>query len=440
MENQKYRILIQIFIITFFSQIIFSQQKLSLTVDEAIELGIKNSKTLNSSLARLKSSEAKLKEVNAARLPSLKFSAGYTRLSEVDPFNITTPFGTFEISPTILNNYSAKLSLAQPIFTGFKLKSSSDMAEYSANASQEDYNRDKNELVFNIRNAYWGLYKTLQIKRVVDENVIQIKAHLTDAQNLLQQGMLTTNDVLKFEVQYNDALLRQIDANNGLKLSMININSLMGIDLNTEIDISSTMSKNYENFEELETLLNRAFEKRSEIKSAGYKIKAGESGITMAQSGWYPQLFLFSNLYYSRPNPRIIPAKDEFKETWDAGVTLSWDIWNWLTTAYQTEQAEANLIQSQDGLGILKDAITLEVTQNYLNVNQNRKKIEISEIGVQQAEENMRITSEKFKQGLSTSSEVIDAEVVLLQAKTNYTNSLVDYELSKAKLFKSIGE
>ena len=91
-------------------------------------------------------------------------------------------------------------------------------------------------------------------------------------------------------------------------------------------------------------------------------------------------------------------------------------------------------------MGILKDAVTLEVTQNYLSVKQNKMKIDISEMGVKQAQENMRITSERFKQGIVTSSDVIDAEVALLQAKTSYTNSLVDYELAKAKLNKSLGE
>lgn len=423
-----------------FSSSSYSQNEISLTVDEAINIGLKNSKVLSSSFARLKSSEAKLKEVNASRLPSLKFNAGYTRLSEVDPFNITTPFGTFEISPSILNNYSTKLSLAQPLFTGFRLKSSSDIAEYSAGASQEDYNKDRNEVIFNIRNAYWGLFKAEKFKHVIDENVIQVKAHLSDAQNLLNQGLLTNNDVLKIEVQYNDALLRQVDANNNLKLAMINLNSIMSIPLNTEIKIISEMNKNTESLDNVNDLINRAFERRSEVKSANFRIKASESGVTLAQSNYYPQLFLFSNLYYSRPNPRIVPGKDEFKETWDAGVTLSWDVWNWFSTSYQTQQAEAALVQSQEGLGILKDAITLEVTQNFLTVNQNKMKIDISEIGVQQAQENMRITSERFKQGLATSSDVIDAEVALLQAKTSYTNSLVDYELAKAKLKKSLGE
>lgn len=430
-----------IILITFyFLGIANAQEKISLIVEDAIELGLKNSKVLNSSLASYKFSEARLKEVNASRLPSLKFSAGYTRLSAVDPFNITTPFGTFEISPSILNNYSTKLSLAQPLFTGFRLKSSSDIAEYTANASNEDYNKDRKELIYNIRNAYWSLFKATQLKKVVDENVQQIKAHLTDAQNLLNQGMVTNNDVLKIEVQYNDALLRQVDANNNLKLAMINLNSTMSIPLSTEIDIASSPNLKKQEYDELKNLINRAIDNRAEIKSINYRIKASESGVTLAQSNWYPQIFLFSNLYYSRPNLRIVPGQDKFNETWDAGLSLNWDVWNWFSTSYQTEQAEATLTQSQERLGILKDAVTLEVTQNYLSVNQNKMKIDISEIGVRQAEENMRITSERFKQGLVTSSDIIDAEVALLQAKTNYTNSLVDFELAKAKLNKSLGE
>jgi outer membrane protein TolC len=440
LKNILSKIFLIHFTISLFAFISYPQDKLTLTVEEAIEIGLKNSKSLNSSFARLRSSEAKLKEVNASRLPSLKFSAGYTRLSEVDPFNVVTPFGTFLVSPSILNNYSTRLSLSQPLFTGFKLKSSSDVAEYNANASSEDYNSDKNELIFNIRNAYWSLFKAAQFKKVMDENVTQVKAHLNDAKNLLDQGMLTNNDVLKIEVQYNDALLRQVDGENNLKLAKINLNSIMSIALNTEIEIISVPNHTKQEFGEIDNLINEAMTKRSEIKSANYRIKASESGVTMVQANWYPQLFLFSNLYYSRPNPRILPSVDKFNETWDAGVSLSWDVWNWFSTSHQTEQAEATLTQTQENLGILKDAIMLEVTQNFLAVNQNKMKIEISEIGVQQAEENMRTTSELFKHGIATSSDVIDAEVALLQAKTNYTNSLVDYELAKAKLKKSLGE
>jgi len=417
-----------------------AQEKLSLTIEQAIEIGLQNSKTLHSSLMKVKSADARISEMNAMRLPSLKLSAGYRRLSRVEAFSIQGPTGPITIAPTILDNYATQLTLSQPLFTGFRLLSNSNIAEYTASATNEEFSKDKTELVFNIKNAYWSLFKSSQLKRVMDENVQMVKAHLDDAKNLMKVGMMTRNDVLKLEVQLSDMMFKQIDAENAVKLSTVALNSVLGISLNTNIEIVSVANLTQSNYDELNKLIGDAVEKRSEIKSADYRIKASESGVTMAKSSWYPQISLYGNYYYSRPNQRIFPSKDEFKDTWDAGVNLSLNVWDWLTTAYQTEQAEATLAQAVDGMGIIKDNITLEVTQNYLNMSQSKRKIEISQLTVKQADENLRITADKFKNGLAMSSEVIDAETAQSTAKINYTNSIVDYELAKARLDKSIGK
>jgi outer membrane protein TolC len=423
-----------------FNSAVRAQEKLSLTVEQALELGLQNSKTLHSSLMKVKSSEARVSEVNALRLPSLKLSAVYRKLSRVEPFSIQGPTGPITIAPTILDNYATQLTLSQPLFTGFRLLSNSNIAEYTASATNEEFNKDKTELVFNIKNAYWSLFKTTQLKNVMDDNVQMIKAHLEDAKNLLKVGMLTRNDVLKLEVQLSNMMFNQVDAENAVKLATVSLNSVLGIALTTIIEINSSVNLMQLNYEELNKLINDAVEKRPEIKSADYRIKASEAGVTMAKSSWYPQISLFGNYYSSRPNQRIFPSKDEFKDTWDAGVNLSLNIWDWLTTAHQTEQAEATLSQAEDGLGIIKDNITLEVTQNYLNVNQSKRKIEISQLAVKQADENMRMTADKFKNGLALSSEVVDAETAQSTAKINYKNSIVDFELAKARLDKSIGK
>ncbi|MFA7227845.1 MAG: TolC family protein [Melioribacteraceae bacterium] len=419
---------------------ISAQERLSLSVEQAVEIGLQKSKTLHSSLMKSKSSAAKVSEVNALRLPSLRLSAVYRRLSEVEPFSIQGPSGPITIAPTILDNYVTQLTLAQPLFTGFRLSSSSAIAEYTANATEEEFNKDKTELVFNIKNAYWNLFKAAQMKKVMDENVQMVKAHLNDANNLVKAGMMTGNDLLKLEVQLSDMMFRQVDAENAAKLAMVALNSTLSISLDTEIEIVSAADMTPAEYDKLNKLIASAVEKRNEIRSADYRIKAGQAGVTLAKSSWYPQISLYGNYYYSRPNQRIFPSKDEFKDTWDAGINVSMNIWDWLTTAYQTEQAEAALAQAVDGLGIIKDNITLEVTQNYLNMNQSKKKIEISQLSVKQADENMRITSNKFKNGLATGSEVIDAETAQSTAKINYANSIVDYELAKARLDKSIGK
>jgi outer membrane protein TolC len=314
------------------------------------------------------------------------------------------------------------------------------MNEELANASTEEFNRDKNELLFNIRNSYWTVFKAQQFNKVMDETVEQIKAHVQDAKNLEKAGMMTRNDILKLEVQLSNTLYQQIESENAVKLSMVALNNTLGISLNTEIEIASSANLSSNQTHELAALVTEAVENRPEIKAANSRIKASEAGVTLAQSSWYPQISLYGNYYYSKPNQRILPTQNRFDGTWDAGISLNMNIWDWLTTKHQTDQAEAQLAQAVDGLGMIKDGITLEVTQNFLSVNQAKRKIEIAKLNVEQAEENLRVTSQKFKNGLSTSSELIDAETALISAKTNYTASVVDFELAKAKLEKSIGK
>jgi outer membrane protein TolC len=284
------------------------------------------------------------------------------------------------------------------------------------------------------------LFKAIQFKKVIDETVAQIKAHVEDAKNLEKVGMITRNDILKIEVQLSNVLYQQADAENMVRLATVALNNTLGISLATNIEITSSANLLEVQLDDLTKLIDQAVERRPEVKAASSRIKAGEAGVTLAKASWYPQISVGANYYYSRPNQRIMPTKDQFDGTWDAAVSVSMNIWDWMTTKHQTDQAESQLAQAVDGLGMIKDGVTLEVTQNYLNVSQAKKKIDIASLSVQQAEENMKVTNGKFKNGLASSTEMVDAETALISAKTNYTTSVVDYELSKAKLDKSIGK
>jgi outer membrane protein TolC len=373
----------------------------------------------------------------------LKFSGGYTRLSDVPPFQIPAGFfgpNPVTLSPAVLDNYNMKFSLTQPLFTGFRMDALSRAADYSAEAQNYDYTRDRTDLTFNVRAAYWSLYKAMQIKKVVDENVEQVRAHLKDVENMMVQGMTTKNDVLKVQVQLSDMQLRQIDAANNVRLAMIGLNNTIGISLSTEIQLESDVVHQPREDEDLNKLIEQAHEKRPEVKATKSRVKAGEAGVTAARAGWFPQVYLSGNYYYSRPNSRIFPTQDVFKDTWDVSVGVSLDIWNWGTTLHQTDQAEAQLAQARDALGQVEDGITLDVTQAYLNLEQAKQKIGVARQGVAQAEENYRVTTKRFNAGLASTSDLIDAEVALLQAKTNETNTLVDYKLAQARIAKAIGE
>ncbi len=427
-------------IIIFLSFAGFAQDKVKLNLTESINIGLQNSRRINSSKMKMQSADAKLKEVNSERLPSLNFSASYTRLSEIDPYSLTTPFGTFDLSPNIPNSYNLKMSLRQPIFTGFRLKSAYDIAEYNSMAVKEEYSQTEQELILDIKTAYWNLYKANEIKQVVDENVEQIKAHVKDTENLYNEGLATNSDLLKVKVQLAEAQLRQIDAQNAVKLTMTNLSNIIELPLTTDIEVTEELPVQRNGIDDLENLKVKAWENRPELKVMEYRVKASETGIDMAQSGWWPQIYLTGNYYYSNPNQRYFPVEEKFKDNWDVGVSLSFDLWNWNKTGHQTTQAEAEFEQAKDGYKILKDAVTLQVTQNYLNLTQAKEKLVVSQTSVEQAEENYRVASELYKQGLILNSDLLDVEVALLQTKTNFVQTVVDYELAKSNLERAIGQ
>ena len=332
------------------------------------------------------------------------------------------------------------MTLQQPVFTGFRLQRSVDIADLTVQATQKEYDRDKSDLTFNVKTAYWNLAKSLELLKVVNENVEQVKAHLKDVQSWQGQGLMTNNEVLKVQVQLSDVQLRQIDARNNVQLARIALNNVIGLPLDTNIQLTTDIVHEHRVFSDLNSLIRQAQERRAEVKSMQYRVQASDAAVSLAQSSWWPQLYLVGNYMTARPNQRIFPTQDVFKDTWDVGISVSLDLWNWGTTVRQTDQARAQLEQVKDGLGQLQDAVALEVTRDYLNLGRALERISVAENGVKQAEENYRVTSGKFKQGLALNTDLLDAEVALLQAKTNYTQAITDYEMAEASLERSSGE
>ncbi len=427
-----------------------AQQK-HLTIEEAITMGLESSHSLHSSLMKSQYADAKASEMSANLYPSVKAQLSYQNLSNIPAAAVTLPRNAFgpgfppqavnvALSPVILNSYTARATLQQPLFTGWKLQSASDNAEYSANAAHDDLEKDMQQLFYDIKFAYWNVYRAQEMKRLADENVTQMTLHLDDIQNMSNQGMATANEVLKTKVQLANSRVLQSDAENNVKIAMISFNSTIGLPLGTEISIASTLTPRTKEFPEVEQLLTTAFKQRADVQSMEWRVRAAETGIMAARGGWMPQVFLTGNYYYSRPNQRIFPAQDVFKDSWDIGVNLQFDIWNNLTTVHQTSEAKAQYEQTKDSFALLKDGVTLDVTQSYFSFEQAKKKIELAQLSVDQSTENLRVTREKFKAELTTNSELLDAEVSLVQAKLQHVQSLVDYELAEARLEKAIGE
>lgn len=417
----------------------YSQKRL--TLSEAMDIGMKNSKDLKISSSKIVGAEANQEVVKSQYFPQLQLSANYTRLSDVPSFVVDIPIfqHPITIAQTILNNYTFKLSLQQPLFTGFRIISQKNASEHLTEATRFDYQKDKNEAALGIRVAFWNYYKSLELKTVIDDNIKVITHHLEDTKNLMANGLATQNDILKLEVQLSNTKLIGIDADNNIDLARANLNKVLGFPLNAKTEISAEEIVYKDNFEQYTSLVDEALRNRSEILATGKRIEASEDNINASRSSYFPQVFLNGDYFYSRPNQRYQPPADNFHSTWDLGITLSWNIWTWGNTSGQVIQAEQNLIQNQTLKEQLMDNIELEVNQNYLNLKYSREKLDVLETTIQQAEENLRVTNEKYQHQLATSTDLVDAENSVINAQTNYKTALADYMISKTKLEKALG-
>ena len=430
------------------SEVVAQQNVQPLRLADCIAQALGKNPSLQISEAKVQAAEARSSEAATALLPQLKFSGRAAELSRIDPFGLTLgpPINmSMILFPSITENYSLKFSLQQPLFTGFKLQKNKEMAEFNAGAVREERTKDQADLVLNVITAYWNFYRAIKIEEVIRQSVEQISEHLKDVKNFSKQGMATDADVMKVQVQLSDVKVKLLEALNAAKLTSMALNSLIRNTLETEITPVDTpvISQNSEGTphrENLPALQTFALEHRPELKAMQLRRDMSTAGVTAAKGGWYPQIFLAANYDYARPNQRIIPPKDQWDGTWDIGVNFQWNIWDWYATGHRTAQAEAVLRQNEAGVVELTDAVALDVARQYFNAQTAREEVDVASGGMDQAQESYRMPSEKYRIGVASNTDMLDAEIALLQAKLTHTQAVVDCILASARLKKAVGE
>lgn len=418
---------------------LFAQQKMDL--NKSIEIGLKNSKNVKIALTANKLAAAKITQANAYTLPKLSFTAAYTRLSDIPAFEVKLPTAPMpiRISDPILNNYVLKLGIQQPLFTGFKLSSNKSAAENMSKSAEFDVAKEMNDEVLNITSAYYNLYKATLVSQFALENQKQILKHVTDVHNFFNNGQVTKNDVLKLEVQLSTAQLRVIEAKNNLDFMRAQYNQTIGLPVSAQTEIVndeiqlSPLSEKYDN------LLSEAKENRVEIKSLNSKLDAANDNITSAKSGIFPSVYFTADYYYNNPNQRIMPAREQFDAGWNVGISLNWDLWDWNLTNSLTEQAEQSSLSIKTGLEKTKELIELELYRAYLSLVSATEKVKVNIKTVEQATEQANLSSNSFKEHVVTATDISDSETALLKAKTDLTDSYVEYAIAKVKLNKAAG-
>lgn len=412
---------------------------------DCISAALAQNPGLQASSSRVDAAAANVTEARSALFPQLNVSGRAMELSEVPAFSITLPVvGTQTLFPSITHNYGVRASVQQVLFSGFRVMRRIDMSESNAAAVQLDYQRDRSELVVDVATGYWNLYRAMRVDTVLTETVGQLTAHLADARNFQKQGLLTDLEVLKIETQLSEIEVKQIEARSNVRLATMRLNSLMGAPLQSVIlpadRPDDLLGDSLMHAQDVNAVMRLALARRPEVGAMHERRNMQEAAVGAARGGWYPQLVLAADYDYARPNSRIIPPKDQWDKSWDVGVVLQWNVWDWFATAGQAEQARAGLQQAEAGLAQVRDGVAMDAAQSFFRLQEARERLGAGSKGVEHAREGYRIASQRFKVGLASNTDLLDAEVALLQARLTKTQAQVDYAIQMEQFKRAVGE
>jgi outer membrane protein TolC len=418
---------------------VFAQEKTAYTLDHCVKRALENNGNIRSAEFEVGSAQHKVLSVKTERLPSVEFSGSYTRSSAIEPFSITMPTGQrLDIFPSIEDNYGLNLTVKQPVFTGKRISSNIEIAQNIFNAKENSLAEVKNNIRFAVKNYFWKLAQAIESENVVNESIEMVKTHLKDVINLRENGMASENDVKRVEVQLSNMELLKASIEKGINLNRSVLCKLMNIPLNSQFDLDYDLLFPEFNYD-FNAVLNSAFKDRPLLNSMRSMLRSAEAGKEMVRSSFFPSVYLLGNYNYAKPNRNIFPIKDRWKDTWNAGVMVQFTLWKWGKRKMDYEAADNDYKKLQSDLENLQSDIELDIKRIFLEIDESVKRYKVSNKMVEQAEENYRISKDKYSSGLLLNSELLDAEVDLLKSKLEVTKSIMDFNINLAELKKAAG-
>lgn len=445
MAFKKMYLLLMLMPVLIFGQ---SQPKV-LKLEECIDIARQNNPDFRLKEMDIKKAEANLKLAKSSRMPKLNFDANYNRVSEavkaqIGGLSLEVPYfpepvkvPDIEFQLGSQDNYSLKLGVTQPLFTGFRISNMIQAGEKQLQSEIYDLKAELNSLIFNVKSAYFSLIKAYKMKEIAEASKQLVQAHLNDVKNLYEQGMIPRNEVLKIEIKVSEVELNISRADHAIQLATFNLLNLMGMqssdqilpDLETEFSIQET---------DAVAVGTSESHQRPELSVLAASAEAAQKYIEGNKAAYYPQLSLVG--FYEYGKPAINAFKNEWMDYWAVGINMKWNLLDWGARKSQIATARIQRDQIIETQNKVKRLIQSDVKKSVLKKDEAKKNLKITLKKEQQAAENLRLVKDQFKQGMVTNTDFLDAETQLTQSRIDKIQAIIDYRIAVADLNRALGK
>ena len=411
----------------------------ALTLKESIAIAFERSAFLHSAQQEVRGAEYRKKAAIAEFLPKAKTGYSYTRLNEPGEFKQGELDGR-EITVTTVpeDNYSWTFQVEQPLFVGGALLTNYKLTKLGIDIAKIQEAQTELDLILQVKEAYFSILKAEKLLDVARQTEKQIREHLDVAQAFYSVGMTPRNDVLEAQVELANATQDLITAENNLKIAQARFNTVLRRAIDEPVNLADVLS--YTPYDQdIESCIGRAYEKRPEILEANKNIERHKEEVSLTKSDFLPDCYLTFDYERQGDDMSLDGTFTQDPENWQVIASLEWTFWEWGKTSFETDDMRVRVLQSEDALIQIRDDVVFEVKEAFLKLHEAEKNIFVAKTSIEQAEENYRMNEARYKEQIATSTDVLDAQVLLTKSQTNYYNALSDYNIAHARLNRAMG-
>ena len=360
-------------------------------------------------------------------LPRVDFQAGYT--AQLEPQSVTTPFGSFQTQDADFAFYS--LGITQTLYDFGRTGARYARAKADREAVHYDGKSLEQELFLQTVTSYFRILQDQKLLKAADDEVTQMTDHLRVAQNLFEQGVVTRNDLLQAQVRLASSKQRRLESANRLDNAWLDFNNQIGDPPESRHElIEDTKIEPAGPDKPVQEVVSG----RAEIKAQKKLLEAGDLDVKESRTGYFPELFAKAGIDYVQ-NDRV-----KEQAIYSATVGLKINLFDGYATTSRYRQAVKNRSRAEERLRQLETDLVLEYRTAVNDARVARERISVTEESIRQGEENLRINKDRYQEQVGTATDVIDAQTLLTQIKTEHYQAIFDYQVALARVKRARGE
>lgn len=413
-----------------------------LTLRDAIERGLAGSPALEVADQDRARAVAGVARARAAFFPRLEASYGYARSdqpvfafgSKLNQGNFTS--GDFELDrlnhPGPVDNFRTAVTLHQPLFTSGRASLGLEQAELDREMAELHSSRARQEVVFQVARAYFGLQLAQERLRAVDASLRAAEANLALARSRYRAGLVVESDVLAAEVRL--ARLREDASSAGARLTVAQaaLNDAMGLPLDEpQVAVEPLALRAARDVADVTA---ETQERRPDYRALLVEERARERGVRLARSAFLPTIGLEGTYERNTDGPIA-----DGQESWSVMAVLRWNLFNGGADQARAREAEALRDRTRAARARAASLIGLEAREARARWLTARERAGVAERAIAQAEETLRIVQVRYRGGLATVLDLLTAEAALTESRTRLTEAVHDYNVALAAWELALG-